>query len=148
MNEYQAEKFDAMREAGITTKDALADVHVFYLSQNYSETIEARKKGWDEGWSRSSALNSWGWVAGIALAVSVVAGSLFAWNKADNAAYVQAMSDCQSGATVACLCAVQDMQMQSSHPNLTPNDSQFFDGRATAYKLAYRLKTGAELPEK
>lgn len=149
MNKYDPDQFEAMFMAGYSPAEALSEVHAFYERETARLTKDASVDAYQRGRDNGKYVSDW-W-AGVAGIVCVSLICFICWylftipSRIDDATLSSYLDACKNGDTVGCLEAVQD---QSRMDNLQDNKHQNeFADRVKRYRLAYRLKTGHDLPE-
>lgn len=144
MQKYDADQFSAMFAAGYTPSEAIGEVHKFYEKQEPEIIATANEAGRRAGYNRSEVCgNFWGAVT-IAAIIGTVVCVLAAPAWLNSRWYNDHQSACAAGNAITFLEGVQDQANQAK----SNKDSPQFADTVARFRLAYRLKTGAELPEK
>jgi hypothetical protein len=147
MKHFGRERFVYDMDDGIPMHDLYSEIEKHYENEVANVCNAARNEGLKAGENRRDLILSLGiWTGRAAIAICLLLGIwyLCAWWIQDDQATLQGyMQACQSGDAVGCLEGVQDQERQ----HRTAGGSATGD-RAMRYRIAYRIKTGRELPER
>jgi hypothetical protein len=123
------------------------DLHAFYESEGHEHWRKAYQQGLDRRELIAMCfVRTLYALSALAILASLVFGAL-EWSASDQNTLDGYMAACKNGDAIGCLEGVQDQENGNVWARSGGSDA-IHTSRIIRYRVAYRLKTGQELPER
>lgn len=150
MNKFDLSTYDAFREAGYTSEQAVDEIHTHYARQVENAEYQADRKGYDRGVEKNALILKGMVGTLVAVTLMTILWLPIYFDLKSDAKTKARISACASGDTVGCYEAV-NYELRGAiraRQNGRADDEREYRDNAAQLLLAYRQKTGTVLPTK